>query len=240
MKNKIIKFIRGLNVILCFALFGIGALFVRYFIYTIINLRVKNNRKIFYSNTINKLWYFFIKLLEYLKIIKLNIEDINKLKSIRNSIILSTHPSFIDIVILMGKLAHNIFFKGIVNLLFIREGEYDWLEKSLQVLDSGFNIIIFPMGTRHKKNEYPRIRRGASLIANKSGCKLAFIKIETSTNFLQINQPIYDAGTEPVEYNIRYIGEINTTEYLKKYSDEVTFKTELTKTIADNLYKNKK
>ena len=35
-------------------------------------------------------------------------------------------------------------------------------------LENGMNIIIFPMGRRHKQNETPKIRRGASLIAYKS------------------------------------------------------------------------
>ena len=243
MKNSFIRIIRGIMTVFCFGLFGVGALFIRYLIFPFQKSRIKN------YETLQKSWQFFIWLLKALTIIKIKEDDIDKLKNIKNSIIVSTHPSFIDIVILMSiiphstcfvaeKLSNNPFFKGMVDLLFILEGQNQeqWVKQACDMLDSGLNIIIFPMGTRHRKNEFLKIRRGAALIAQKSKRNIAAIKMETSFDFLQVHQPIYEAGTEPVEYTIEYRGIINTAEFLEKYPDDVTCKTELTKEIKQTLY----
>ena len=66
------------------------------------------------------------------------------------------------------------------------------------------------------------------------------LNMKTSFDFLQINQPFYQAGEETVLFNIDYSGEINTTSELRKYPEDVTFRTQITKQITKTLYKNKK
>ncbi len=239
-----IKFLRGAAVVLLITLFGIGALFIRYCIFPFTKTQMKK------YEMLQKSWKFYIRLLKSLKIINLKIEDEEKIKSIKNSIIVSTHPSFADIVILMSiiphstcfvaeKLARNPFFKGIVKLLFILDVQSidEWLNNALEKLDAGLNVIIFPMGGRHKKEETPKIRRGAALIAQKSHKNIVMLNLETDFDFLQNNQPIYKAGEETVQYLLEYLGQIDTNSFLEKYPDEVTFKTEVTKQISTNLYK---
>lgn len=243
MLNKIKELTRSFLVIFCFAFFGIGALVIGHIIFPQQNSLIKK------SETLQKSWQFFVWLLKILRIIKIKSDDIEKLKNIKNSIIVSTHPSYIDILILISiipqstcfvadRLIRNPFFKNIVKQLFISEGQplEQWLENANKMLDEGFNLIIFPMGTRHRKNEYPKIRRGAALIAQKSNKNIILLNMETNFDFLQIHQPIHQAGRESVEYSLSYIGEIKTRDCLDKYSDNVTFKTEVTKLIAKNLY----
>ena len=127
-----------------------------------------------------------------------------------------------------------------LKLLFIIEGQSidDMLKETCNKFDENLNVIIFPMGIRHRKNEYPKIRRGTAFIAHKTGKNIVMLNLETSFDFLQINQPFYDAGSEPVIYSLEYLGDINTEDYKKQYTDEVTFKTEVTKQINKTLYKN--
>ncbi|MBQ7450565.1 1-acyl-sn-glycerol-3-phosphate acyltransferase [bacterium] len=199
---------------------------------------------------LQKSFAFFIWMLKTLKILKLEVSNIEKLKNIKNSVIVSTHPSFIDIVILISiipystcfvaeRLANNPILKGMVKLLFILEGQpLDiWVEEANKMLNKGLNVIIFPMGIRHRKNETPKIRRGASLIAQKSGKNIAMLDLKTSFDFLFIHQPFYKAGSEPVIFSLNYLGEINTKEFREKCPDEVTFKTQVTKEISRVLYK---
>ena len=239
-----IKFIRGITVIFLFALFGCGALFIRYLIFPFQNSDIKK------YETLQKSWQFFIWLLKTLKIIRIESNSLEQIKNIKNSIIVSTHPSFIDIVILMSviphstcfvaeKLARNPFFKGMVKLLFIVEvpAIEEWLDVACEKLEKGLNVIIFPMGTRHRKNEHLKIRRGAALIAQKSRKNIVMLNIENSFDFLQIHQPIYKAGDRAVIYKLEYLDEIDTDKFLEKFPDEVTFKTEITKLISATLYK---
>lgn len=255
MLNRFKRLYRGLTVTACFVVFGIGALVIRYLVFPIQGLTIKDNtqKKYQYSETLHKSWKFFVYLLEFLKVIKIKSDDLEKIKNIRNSIIVSTHPSYIDILILMAiipystcfvahKLTNNPFFKGMVELLFIPEGLSidEILNKTSKVLEEGFNVIIFPMGTRHRKEEYPKIHRGTALIAQETNTNIAALSIETNQDFLQTNQPIYDAGTDTIEYNISWLEEINISDFSNTYSDKVDFRTNLTKRIANILYKNKK
>ena len=133
--HKLKCIIRSIIVVFMFALFGMGALVVRYTMMPF-NKTQKDNYK-----TLQKSWKFFIWLLQKSKIIKIDCSDIEKIKDIKNSIIVSTHPSFIDIIILMSiipystcfvaeRLSNNPVLKGMVKLLFIIEGQplEDWLK----------------------------------------------------------------------------------------------------------------
>lgn len=243
MPDRIKRTIRSIWATALFVFFGFSTLFVRYIIMPF-NKNEKDNYEI-----LRKSFKFFIWLLTKLKIMKLDISDLEKIKNIKNSIIVSTHPSFIDIVIFISlipyttcfaaeRLANNPILKGMVKLLFILEGQpLDiWIDDACKMLDKGLNVIIFPMGIRHRKNETPKIRRGASLLAQKSGKNIVMLDLQTSYDFLFINQPFYEVGSDSVVYSLKYLGEINTKEFIEKYPDEVTFKTQLTKEITKCLY----
>lgn len=240
-----IKCLRSCAIVFLFAFFGIGALILRYCIFPF-QKSVIENRK-----ALEKSWKFFVKLLIKTGIINIEVSSLEKIRSIKNSIIVSTHPSFIDILILMSiipnstcfvaeKLAKNPFFRGIVDLLFILETKSIecWLDASCNKLNEGLNLIIFPMGIRHKKNEHPKIRRGTALIAQKSKKNIVLLHLETDFDFLQINQPIYEGGNHTVTYSLDYLGEIDVEKQLEQCPDEVAFKTAVTKEISDILYKS--
>ena len=242
--TKIKCLFRSSLAVFLFGFFGIATIFVRYILMAVNKNEMKN------YDILQKSFAFFVWLLKSLRIIKLEVSDLEKIKNIKNSIIVSTHPSFIDIVILISiipystcfvaeRLANNPILEGMVKLLFILEGQpLDlWLEEANKMLDKGLNVIIFPMGIRHRQNETPKIRRGASLIAQKSGKNIILLDLKTSFDFLYIHQPFYEVGSETVVFSLDYLGEIDTKEYKEKCSDDVTFKTQVTKEISNILYK---
>ena len=123
--------------------------------------------------------------------------DVKKLEKIENKVIVSTHPSFIDIVILIAliprstcfvkkELAHNPILKNLVTSIFItNEVELDELKsESKKMLDRGFNVIIFPSGIRHRRDEFPKIRKGASLVALNAGKNIVVLLPDTGERYL--------------------------------------------------------
>lgn len=243
--------LKGFFVVCCFAIFGIGAVLIRYLIMIFPEILIKDRKKKIQicSKILQKSWQYFVSLLEFLKILKINRKETEQLKNIKNSIIVSTHPCFLDVLVLLSiipyttcfvadKLTKNPFFKGMVSLLFIPEASEidEWEKTATDMLNMEFNLLIFPMGGRHKKDEQPKIRKGASLIAQKSSKNIIMIKLENSYEFLTRNQPIYQIQKEPVEYSFSYLGEINTSEMLIKYPDEVTFRQKVTDIIKKYLY----
>lgn len=222
-----------------FFIFGIGAVILNFLLFPFI----KNNKELC-SDIIHNTWRFFVNLMMFLKLFRL---DVKKLEKIENKVIVSTHPSFIDIVILIAliprstcfvkkELAHNPILKNLVTSIFItNEVELDELKsESKKMLDRGFNVIIFPSGIRHRRDEFPKIRKGASLVALNAGKNIVPIKMFSDRDFLFINQPFYAVSDRCVNFEIEQMREINIADFIGE--SEIITKQRLTHKIEEELY----
>lgn len=245
------KIFRSILIVFSFFIFGIGSLFLNLILFPI-EKKVLNNEikyKEFASNIIQRLWLFFLKFIIFIRLIDIKTDDIEKLKSIKNKIIVSTHPSFIDIVILIAlipkstcyvksSLAKNKIINRLVNSIFVSNDlSLDEMQVETQkMIELGFNVIIFPMGIRHRKNEFPKIKKGASLIATKTNKNIIPIQLFANGDFLFINQPFYECGSKTVTFSLKVCKEIKINEF---YNDsEIIYKQNVTKEIEKRLYNN--
>lgn len=245
-----IKIIRSFLVLLSFFIFGIGAVILNFTLFPLAKFFIKDkNLLYFYSDVIHSTWAWFVKLIISFGIMNLNIEDLAKIKQTKNKVIVSTHPSFIDIVILIGliprttcivksALAQNLILSNLVSSIFILEDETldNMKNYTKKMLDNGFNVVIFPSGIRHRKNEYPKIHKGAATIAMNAKVNIVALKLYTDFDFLFINQPIYEAGERKVNYELSYAGEIDVKSELEKTDNEIVIKKNITKMIENALY----
>ena len=233
------KYIRSIFAVFCFFIFGIGAVILNFLLFPFI----KNNKELC-SDIIHNTWRFFVNLMMFLKLFRL---DVKKLKKIENKVIVSTHPSFIDIVILIAliprstcfvkkELAYNPILKNLVTSIFItNEVELDELKaESKKMLDRGFNVIIFPSGIRHRRDEFPKIRKGASLVALNAGKNVVPIRMFSDRDFLFINQPFYAVSDRCVNFEIEQMREIIIADFIGE--SEIITKQRLTNKIDDELY----
>ncbi len=233
------KYIRSILAVFCFFIFGIGAVILNFLLFPFI----KNNKELC-SDIIHNTWRFFVNLMMFLKLFRL---DVKKLEKIENKVIVSTHPSFIDIVILIAliprstcfvkkELAHNPILKNLVTSIFItNEVELDELKsESKKMLDRGFNVIIFPSGIRHRRDEFPKIRKGASLVALNAGKNVVPVKMFSDRDFLFINQPFYAVSDRCVNFEIEQMREINIADFIGE--SEIITKQRLTHKIEEELY----
>ena len=233
------KYIRSILAVFCFFIFGIGAVILNFLLFPFI----KNNKELC-SDIIHYTWKFFVNLMMWLKLFRL---DIKKLGKIKNKVIVSTHPSFIDIVILIAliprstcfvkkELAHNPILKNLVTSIFItNEVELEELKsESKKMLDRGFNVIIFPSGIRHRRDEFPKIRKGASLVALNAGKNIVPVRMFSDRDFLFINQPFYAVSDRCVTFEIEQMREINIADFIGE--SEIITKQRLTNKIEDELY----
>lgn len=233
------KYIRSILAVFCFFIFGIGDVILNFLLFPFI----KNNKELC-SDIIHNTWRFFVNLMMFLKLFRL---DVKNLEKIENKVIVSTHPSFIDIVILIAliprstcfvkkELAHNPILKNLVTSIFItNEVELDELKsESKKMLDRGFNVIIFPSGIRHRRDEFPKIRKGASLVALNAGKNIVPIKVFSDRDFLFINQPFYAVSDRCVNFEIEQMREINIADFIGE--SEIITKQRLTNKIEDELY----
>ena len=241
------KYIRTFAVLFGFAAFYTGALILNFFVFPCIEIFARNNKKQYYSQIIYTCWGLFVKFLEFIGILKINIKNKEKLQSIKNKIIVSTHPSYIDVLILMSlipnstcfvkkELMNSFFMKNIICDMFIPSGLEleDMKICTKKYLDEGFNMVIFPSGIRHRKDEYPKIRKGTALTAINANKNIVPVVMYTDFDFLQIGQSILDAGEKTVNYFIEVGQEINISDYLT--DDEVASRKNITNAISDALY----
>ena len=220
-----IRFWRGFLVVSAFVVFGIASLILGLIYIPIGKIFIKNKRKTF-SHLIHKLWCSYTHFLMWLRIFKLNLYNITPLNG---KIIVATHPSFIDILILIGlydnslclakkELLNNIFLKNIIKNVYIPNNiELDEFKQiCTDALNDGYNIIIFPTGTRTCKGEELKIHKGAAALQISSGVDIIPIKMECDYSFLQKGKPIYDAGDKTITYKISQLAPIKLKDFGEK------------------------
>ena len=231
--------IRSLMVFISFFVFGCGAVLLNFFVFPFIK-----SKKTLCSDIIHYAWKFFVYFMMAIGLFKLDIKNLSK---IENKIIVATHPSFIDIVILIAliphstcfvkkELAYNPILKNLVNSMFItNEVELEELKsESKNMLDLGFNVIIFPSGIRHRRNEFPKIKKGASLIALNANKNIVPIRFFSDGDFMFINQPFYEVDKKRVTFEIEEMPEINIQNFIS--DSEIVSKKNITKQIEKSLY----
>lgn len=207
------KLYRSFIALFSYLLFAAGAIIIGYLIFPLIKLFFAEHKKIA-VNLIQKLWFLLIKYLEILRIIKVNFPK--EISDIRNKIIVASHPTYIDIVILIAlipgsvciaknSLLKNPIMKNIVEMLYITN-DYDidtFKQKSKEALQQGFNIIIFPAGGRTDAYEDIRIHKGAALIAIENDVPIIPVKITVNQNFLKKNKSMIDLGEQTAVFDLK-------------------------------------
>lgn len=222
---QMIKCLRSFLVVFAFIIFGISSLFLGFVFIPIGKIFIRNKRKVF-SHLIHKLWKGFVEFLIVLKVFKL---DLHNVELVRSKIIVATHPSFIDILILIGiyenslciakkELLNNVFLKNIIKNVYIPNNvELDEVKQiCTEALNDGYNVIIFPTGTRTIEGEELKIHKGAAAVQIASGADILPVKIDCDYPFLQKGKPIYDAGEKIVTYTITQLEPIKFADFNEK------------------------
>ncbi len=252
------RFFRGVVVLLLFALFGIGAIFIGFCIFPVICIfaPVEKRRK-YCCDVIHKAWNFFSNTMQKTGTIRLKLNNPSEFEKIINNegcgkIIVANHPSFIDIVLLIGlfpntvcmakkELKKNFFMRNIVKTLYlINDEDNDKLVKdAIGIMQEGFNIVIFPTGTRTTEDENLKLHKGAAFLALHSGCDIVPINISCSYKFLAKNQKVYDAGIEPVEYLLTVNETIKISDFIRRNSSlsDIQLRNRVNNEIKEKLTK---
>lgn len=227
------KFFRSFIVLVEICIFGIGALIIGCIIFPVLSIFIKrkNRRKIF-SEIIHLSWNFFIRLMKITKVINIHLNE--KLSKIRGKIVVASHPSLIDIVILIGQmpkslclakqeLLKNPVMHNIVKSLYIINNiDPEIFQKNaMEALSEGYNIVIFPTGTRTLPNEPIKIHKGAAQLSILSGINITPINIKTDYPFLIKHHSPLDAGEKTVNYHLKIMPEINPKDYLEEPNNEI-------------------
>lgn len=241
------KFIRSLIVILEMLIFALGALFIGLVIIPFSTLKYKGvEQKKYCANIVHKAWKLFCKILCAFNTI--SIKTTGDFGEIKGKLIVASHPSLLDIVLLIGlipnclclakkELLKNPIMHNIVKSLYIiNDVELEqFQDETKNALNNDFNIIIFPTGTRTLENEEIKIHKGAAQIAIHANKDIIPIKIEADYPLLIKNHFPLDAGSKQIKYTITRKDDIKITDYKNLNLSEIKLRKLLSEKIKETI-----
>lgn len=211
-----IRFLRSFLCCISFAIFGIGGLIVGMIVFPMILLLFRGDRQRRYlAGTVRATWRGFISMLCALRLISVRCPDSDKLRTLHGHIIIANHPSLLDVVILVSfipnsicivkdRLLHNFFIGRIIRRIYLSNGlsPAEFLSRGTEYLNAGYNIIIFPEGTRTVPGRAIHFHRGFAYLQIASRHPITPIKITNAPRILGKDQPWHDIGRHTSVYTL--------------------------------------
>ena len=197
-----IRIARGLVSLSLFALFGVGAVFISLLMPFLGGIERR-------QRTVRFAWRILLATFEATGLVRVDSAGAPKC---RGSVIVSNHPSLIDVVIYIAlvpktlyvaksALLGNPFMSMIVRSTSLPDDET--LPKTAKTyLENGWNVLVFPEGTRSPDNGLWPFRRGAAHVALEAGAPIVVSSLALSRKILGKRQKPWEMGEERVVYSI--------------------------------------
>jgi len=197
---------RGWRVVatgICFTLFGLGGLALRFVAFPLLwlLLREPQTRRSRARALIRWAMVQFVRILCGLGIMTLEVCGAERLER-RGALVLANHPTLIDVVLLLalirdadcvvkGALSNNPFTRGPVAMAgFLRNSDGPGLvAAAIASVHAGSNLVIFPEGTRTTPAGELLLQRGAANIAVRGAFDITPVVIRSSQPFLTKGMP---------------------------------------------------
>lgn len=220
------KFLMILKVFICILIFAVGAMIISFLIFPA-GMIFKKDKKNFFCEVIHKSWKIFTNIMLKIHVIELSADE--EIKNIRQKIIVASHPTFIDIVLLIGlipksvcivkeELLKNPILKNIVKNAYIINSVETFKDDAEEFLKEGYNVIIFPTGTRTVEGEDFKVHKGAAQLAIDTDIDIIPIKIFCDCKFLAKNSSMFNLENKIPHYTLTLKPALKISDY-KKLSD---------------------
>ncbi len=146
-------------------------------------------------------------------------EDRARFDAMRGCVVVASHPTLIDVVILLALLpdatavakaaaGRNFFYSRIVNAAFlVNDDPLRLLDEAKDLLARGGNLVVFPEGTRTPVDApQHKLHRGAAQIALHAGAPVQCVSITSDPPVLAKGQPAWDVGDRVIDFTLRACG----------------------------------
>jgi len=212
-----------------FASLGVGGVFLALAIIPAANVFLADEQKRHRraQSIIRASFRLYLSILQKGGILQLEVIGGDQLGACRGSLIVANHPTLLDIVILMAlvpdakcvgkrQLWRNPMLRPVVGAAgYIRNDcEPELLiEKCRAALQAGYNLIIFPEGTRSVPGRALRFQRGFAHILIASGASLRSVLITCQPMTLVKGVPYFRIPHSPPHFRIEVEEEIEAAGY---------------------------
>lgn len=202
--NRVVSILRSAATLLLFAIFGAGAL-----PFSLLLVFVRNRGVA--QRYVRGIWTPFMKLMAFFRLLSI---DCRVPENIRGAVIVANHPSLLDVLVILVSIPRTFFIAkdSLRNnpfcMMSVRRVSFPndarLLEEAPKWLAAGWNVLIFPEGTRSpssvKMNEF---KRGAAQLALRSKAPICVCTINYSRDLLNKRHPFWDVGEEEVVCRVR-------------------------------------
>jgi 1-acyl-sn-glycerol-3-phosphate acyltransferase len=176
---------------LSFASFGVGGVLLWLLVFPAISLGVRDpaRRGRVARRVISRTFAGFIELMRVLGVLTYEIRGAERLQR-RGLLVLANHPTLIDVVFLVSlipdadcvvksRLARNPFTRGPIRATgyICNDSGAGLVHDCIASLRSGKNLVIFPEGTRTRRDAPQPLQRGAANIAIRGGVDITPVRI---------------------------------------------------------------
>lgn len=235
--NRIEYAARMMTTAIAFITFGVGGLIMSLTAFPLLNLFVRNKvRRSQYAQwLVHRAFRLHVFYMTTLRVISVDIIGADKLEQDRGTLIVSNHPSLLDIVLLGSAMSRaqcivkaalwqNPFLKGVVTATdYIRnDGDPEkLLDDCAAALKAGNNLIIFPEGSRTVPGQALRLQRGAATIAVRAGVPLRLVHITVEPPSLMKGQKWYMIPPVRSHFTIRVNDLVEIENFIRDVSPSI-------------------
>jgi len=189
-----------------FTIFGIGAILASPLV---LILRTPDRCQ----PLIRALWRLIVRLFVLSGMISVDSQGI---PAVRGTVIAANHPSLIDVVLLVAAIPHSLYvakhalrrnpvLAAIVRATALPD-DARLPEVAKSYLDRGWNVVVFPEGTRSPDGGLNVFRRGTVQLALRTGAPLLPVGIRFARRILGKGQRPWDVGEHQIRCTMRTTG----------------------------------
>lgn len=179
---------------LSFLAFGVGGLLLGLLAFPAINLLIRDpaRRRRMARRLVQRSFAFHVELMRRLGVLTYEIRGRERLQR-DGLLILANHPALIDVVFLVSllpnadcvvksSLARNPFTRGPVRAAgyVCNENGAGLIDDCIAAVRRGGNLVIFPEGTRTRRDAALRLQRGAANIAVRGALDITPVRLSYS------------------------------------------------------------
>jgi len=196
-----------------FTLFGLGGIAIGFVLFPLIHLLAMNTSRAQKrcQYVVHLSFRFFIRIMKTLGILTYSIEGDECLGDKQAGIVVSNHPSLIDVVFIVSRVPNalcivkraawsNPFMMGVMWATgYVSNDEPEKLLETCATRVRGDEkLVIFPEGTRTVPGQPMKLRRGAASIIVKSGIPFTPVTISSKPTTLTKAEKWYQIPPRPM------------------------------------------
>ena len=191
---------------LSFILFGLGGLMLGLVVFPLLRLVTRDVtiRQRRARSLIGAMFWVFLRMMRALGVMTFEIRGVAKTPPDGNCLIVANHPTLIDVVFLIAlfpqadcvvkeALWRNPFTRHVLLAAnhIPNDGGVGLVDRCAERLRAGASLILFPEGTRTRRDRKLRFKAGAAAVAARSGSALLPVLIECEPLTLGKGEPWY-------------------------------------------------